>query len=164
MQLLGRISAGTGRVRDIRSRSVARRIATLVAIFALGAATSSCSRTEAPATPAPGAGEVTAEAEIEVHTVPVRRGAIVQRIEAPGTLEAKRESKIGAEVQGRIDRVFVEEGDRVDAGAPTSRRSARCSRRATGSSKARTTARRRSGSSLSSRSAASPRGSLARPG
>jgi RND family efflux transporter MFP subunit len=53
-----------------------------------------------------------------VHTVPVRRGAIVQRIDAPGSLEAKRESKIGVEVQGRIDRVFVDEGDRVEAGAP----------------------------------------------
>ena len=29
-----------------------------------------------------------------------------------------RGSKIGAEVQGRIDRVFVDEGDRVEAGAP----------------------------------------------
>jgi membrane fusion protein (multidrug efflux system) len=118
MRLLGRISAGTGRMRDIQSRSVARRIATLLAIFALGAAISSCSRTEAPATPAPGAGGAAAETEIEVRTVPVRRGAIVQRIEAPGTLEAKRESKIGAEVQGRIDRVFVDEGDRVETGAP----------------------------------------------
>ena len=55
--------------------------------------------------------------EYEVQTVPVRRGAIVQRIEAPGSLLARRESKIGTEVQGRIDRVFVDEGDRVEAGA-----------------------------------------------
>jgi len=102
---------------------MAKRIAPLLAIVALGAAISSCSQTETPATPATSA-EAAGEAEIEVHTVPVRRGAIVQRIEAPGTLEAKRESKIGAEVQGRIDRVFVDEGDRVEAGARSSRSTA----------------------------------------
>jgi membrane fusion protein, multidrug efflux system len=117
MQVLGRISATIERVRDIQSRSAAKCIAPLLAILALGAAASSCSRTETPAAPGVST-KSAAEGEIEVHTVPVRRGAIVQRIEAPGTLEAKRESKIGAEVQGRIDRVFVDEGDRVDAGTP----------------------------------------------
>jgi RND family efflux transporter MFP subunit len=53
-----------------------------------------------------------------VQVVPVRRGSILPRISAPGTLEARRESQIGVEVQGRITRVYVDEGDRVEAGAP----------------------------------------------
>lgn len=117
MPLLGRISADIERVRDIQSRSAANCVAPLLALLALGAAITGCSRAETPAAPGASA-EAAAEVEIEVHTVAVRRGAIIQRIEAPGTLEAKRESKIGAEVQGRIERVFVDEGDRVEAGAP----------------------------------------------
>ena len=116
MQLLGRFSADIERVRDIQSRCAAKCIAPLLALLALAAAITGCSRAETPAAPGASA-EAAAEVEIEVHTVAVRRGAIIQRIEAPGTLEAKRESKIGAEVQGRIERVFVDEGDRVEAGA-----------------------------------------------
>jgi RND family efflux transporter MFP subunit len=56
--------------------------------------------------------------EVEVRTAPVRRGAILRRIEAPGSLLPRRESKIGTEVTGRIDHIFVDEGDHVDAGAP----------------------------------------------
>ena len=66
-------------------------------------------------TPAPGAGP---EPELEVRTATVRRGAIAQRIGAAATLEAKRESRIGPEVQGTLLHVFVDEGDRVEAGAP----------------------------------------------
>jgi membrane fusion protein, multidrug efflux system len=58
------------------------------------------------------------EPVVEVETAAVRRGAIAERISAPGTLVARRESRVGPQVQGRIERVFVEEGDRVDAGAP----------------------------------------------
>jgi membrane fusion protein (multidrug efflux system) len=43
----------------------------------------------------------------------VVRGPISQRISAPGTLAPLRESRIGAEISGRIERVFVAEGDRV---------------------------------------------------
>jgi RND family efflux transporter MFP subunit len=56
--------------------------------------------------------------EVEVETVPVRRGSIVRRISAPGSLEARRQSQIGTEVQGRIEHVFVDEGDPVPAGSP----------------------------------------------
>lgn len=56
--------------------------------------------------------------EVEVRTAPVRRGAILRRIEAPGSLLPRRESRIGTEVTGRIDHIFVDEGDHVDAGAP----------------------------------------------
>jgi len=117
MRLLGRNSAHIERVRDIQSRTATRCIAALVALLALSAASGGCSRADAPSAPVASA-QPAAEAETLVHTVPVRRGAIVQRIDAPGSLEAKRESKIGVEVQGRIDRVFVDEGDRVEAGAP----------------------------------------------
>jgi membrane fusion protein (multidrug efflux system) len=58
------------------------------------------------------------EPEIEVRTLPVRRGTISQRIRAPASLEARRESRIGPEVQGTLVRIFVDEGDRVAAGAP----------------------------------------------
>jgi membrane fusion protein (multidrug efflux system) len=58
------------------------------------------------------------EPELEVRTVPVRRGTVAQRIRAPATLEAKRESRIGPEVQGTLLRIFVDEGDRVEAGGP----------------------------------------------
>ena len=113
--MLGRNSAHDQRTRDIRSRSAAKCIAALLALSALGSG--GCSRADAPAPPVASA-EAAADPEIEVHTVPVRRGAIVQRIDAPGSLEAKRNSQIGVEVQGRIERVFVDEGDRVEAGAP----------------------------------------------
>jgi len=55
---------------------------------------------------------------VDVQTDRVRRGAILQRISAPGTLLAKRESRIGPEVAGRIARIYVTEGDRVATGDP----------------------------------------------
>lgn len=115
--MLRRNSAHTSRPGDIQSRGAARGVALLLFVLAFAATSGGCSRSDAPAETA-AAAEPSADTEIEVRTVPVRRSAIVQRIDAPGTLEAKRESKIGVEVQGRIDRVFVDEGDRVDAGAP----------------------------------------------
>lgn len=59
-----------------------------------------------------------AEVVVEVETATLRRGPIAQRISAPGSVAARRESRIGAEISGRIDRVLVSEGDRVEAGAP----------------------------------------------
>jgi len=70
-----------------------------------------------PADLAPGR-ELAVEPVVAVETARVRRGSIVQRISAPGSLLARRESRIGAEVGGRIVRIHVEEGDRVAAGAP----------------------------------------------
>ena len=58
------------------------------------------------------------EVVVEVRTARVRRGAILQRISAPGSLVAMRESRIGAEVRGRIEHIFVSDGDRVEAGDP----------------------------------------------
>jgi len=65
-------------------------------------------------------GDVAAAPEpvMEVDTALVRRGSILQRISAPGSLLARRESRIGPEVRGRIEEIVVEEGDRVAAGDP----------------------------------------------
>ncbi len=86
-------------------------MATAALAFALGACGS-----QTPPTPV--AEGPSAEPVIEVETVRIRRGAILERISAPGSLVARRESRIGAEVRGRIERVFVAEGDRVEAGDP----------------------------------------------
>jgi membrane fusion protein (multidrug efflux system) len=59
-----------------------------------------------------------ADLAIEVATAAVRRGAILEKVSAPGSLRARRESRIGAEVSGRIQQVFVGDGDRVEAGDP----------------------------------------------
>jgi len=58
------------------------------------------------------------EAVTEVETALLRRGTITQHVSAPGSVVARRESRIVAEVSGRILRVHVFEGDRVEAGAP----------------------------------------------
>lgn len=59
-----------------------------------------------------------ADTTVDVQTARVRRGSVVATVSAPGSLLARRESHIGTEVAGRIDQVFVAEGDRVEAGAP----------------------------------------------
>jgi membrane fusion protein (multidrug efflux system) len=69
------------------------------------------------ATPAPEEGQA-AEPALDVQTAPARVAPIGQRITASGTLEARRESRIGTEVQGRIVKVFVDEGDRFAEGDP----------------------------------------------
>jgi RND family efflux transporter MFP subunit len=62
--------------------------------------------------------EASVEPELEVATAVIRRGSIEASVTAPATLEAVRESRIGPEVQGTLLHVFVDEGDRVEAGAP----------------------------------------------
>ncbi len=54
---------------------------------------------------------------VEVVAERVREGTISQRVFAPASLAARRASRIGAEVPGRIQEVFVRSGDRVDEGA-----------------------------------------------
>ncbi len=60
-------------------------------------------------------GEVGAAPELEVATTSVRRGTIEHSMSAPATLEARRESRIGPEVQGTLLHVFVDEGDLAGA-------------------------------------------------
>ncbi len=63
-------------------------------------------------------GQAAASLAVDVSTVRAQRGSITQVISAPGSLVARRESRIGAEVRARIERVYVSEGDRVEAGDP----------------------------------------------
>lgn len=93
-----------------------RRIArSAVAAVALAVGIGCGSEAEPPLPPAVAAED---DPVLEVTTARVRRGSILQRIAAPGSLMALRESRIGPEVSGRIERIFVSEGDRVEAGAP----------------------------------------------
>jgi RND family efflux transporter MFP subunit len=76
----------------------------------------------APPAPPP-AGESAAdpaavEPVVTVQAARVRRGTILQRISAPGSVLARRESRIGPDVGGLIAEIFVREGDRVAAGDP----------------------------------------------
>lgn len=89
-----------------------RRVWGLGCAVAIAAACGSPQPIEAPRAVSAGDGAV------EVATAPVQRGAIQPRITAPGSLVARRQSEIGAEAQGRIEQVFVDVGDRVEAGAP----------------------------------------------
>lgn len=75
-----------------------------------------CDRSSTPEAPA--VAESQPETLLEVTTARVRRGSILQRIAAPGSLLALRESRIGTEVTGRIEHIFVSEGDRVEQGDP----------------------------------------------
>jgi RND family efflux transporter MFP subunit len=81
-------------------------------VAALTAAACDGGPADGTAAPAP------AEPVIEVQTQLVARGSIAQRVIVPGSLVARRESRIGAEVDGRIVRIHVAEGDRVAEGQP----------------------------------------------
>lgn len=89
---------------------------TALAPLLLALAGAACGGAESQSSQAPT--PPVAAAGIEVTTAPVVRGEIAQRISAPGTLAALRESRIGTEVRGRLQEVFVSEGDRVEAGDP----------------------------------------------
>lgn len=77
-----------------------------------------CDQTAARSSTAPAAPVQEAETVVDVETARVQRGAVSATVSAPGSLMAKRESLIGTEVAGRIQQVFVSEGDRVELGAP----------------------------------------------
>ncbi len=89
----------------------------LVAIW-LGCSSPNEAKTVVNEGPASQGVERALEPAIEVSTARVRRGSILERVSAPGSLRARRESRIGAELSGRIEQVFVTDGDRVEAGAP----------------------------------------------
>ena len=55
---------------------------------------------------------------VEVDTARIRLGSIVQRISAPGTIEARREARIGPEVRGTVATIHVDEGSWVEKGDP----------------------------------------------
>lgn len=87
------------------------RVLSLALVAALGG----CRASEPAVRPN---GEAPAELAVEVATARVRPGAVLQRISAPGSLAARRESRIGPEVGGPIVEILVAEGDRVAAGDP----------------------------------------------
>jgi RND family efflux transporter MFP subunit len=67
--------------------------------------------------PASAQESASAQPILPVTTARVENGSIAQHVSAPGSLMARRESRIGAEVRGRIQTIFVQDGDRVEAGA-----------------------------------------------
>jgi RND family efflux transporter MFP subunit len=76
-------------------------------------ANAGCDEDSVRPTPAISRPAPAAEPIFTVDTALVRRGSILQRIRAPGSLLARRESRIGPEVRGRIAEIYVDEGDRV---------------------------------------------------
>lgn len=96
-------------------RGASTRRAAAVCVGFLTLAALACQR---PPPAAPGRADTSDEPAVAVQTAPLRRGAIGQHVSAPGSVVARRESQIGAEVSGRIVRVHVSEGDRVAAGDP----------------------------------------------
>jgi len=98
--------------RVLRLRSIGLSVLLCALVVQAG-----CPRASEPGA-TEGAEAQPAEPLIEVTTARVRRGSIMQSISAPGSLLALRESRIGPEVRGRIERIFVTEGDRVEQGDP----------------------------------------------
>lgn len=92
-----------------------KAVVLLLAVFALPLAGSGCGRRDLPDAER---SDAIAPLVVAVDVATVARGDIAQRIAAPGSLAALRESRIGAEVSGLIQAVFVREGDRVEQGAP----------------------------------------------
>jgi membrane fusion protein (multidrug efflux system) len=90
----------------------------LLAIAWLGCGPQSGSEPAPPAAPPAEAQGRPGDPIVEVTTARVQEGSIAERVSAPGSLRARRESRIGAEVSGRIGKVFVNDGDRVEMGAP----------------------------------------------
>jgi RND family efflux transporter MFP subunit len=97
------------------------RIATPIALAMISAAAFACGRSQPPAASvaAPAtelARERIAVLRVDVKTTRIARGVIQPRVSAPGSIVARRVSHIGAEVRGRIEKILVDEGDRVAAG------------------------------------------------
>lgn len=96
-------------------RNIAQVTTVLIALIGLGCGS------EQPSSPVSARPDGTPPPSITpilpVHTASVELGSIAQRVSAPGSLMARRESQIGTEVRGRIQQIFVQDGDRVEAGA-----------------------------------------------
>src|ERR1051326_2642717 len=56
--------------------------------------------------------------EVQVTPVPVQIKEFRRNVEAVGSLFPQEEVPVSSEVDGKVDRVFVDVGDRVDAGQP----------------------------------------------
>ena len=103
--------------KGVRIRSVARAGTRRIALVICAVAWMACNLSSE--TPAPEATRVAAvEPVVEVQTARIRRGSIVQRISAPGSIVAHREALIGTEVRGVLAQIYVDEGSRVEKGDP----------------------------------------------
>ena len=78
----------------------------------------SCGGSDSQPVPAPDSPEGAAAQPIVVETAVVRRGTVLAKLTSPGSIVARRSSEIGAEITGRIERIFVDVGDHVQAGDP----------------------------------------------
>lgn len=61
-------------------------------------------------------GEQPASATTVGPTLPVKRGTVVTAIDTTGNVSARREAALTFEVSGRVNQVYVSEGDEVEAG------------------------------------------------
>ena len=57
-----------------------------------------------------------ARVKVQVNVVKVRRGDICSPIMATGTILPQEESRVGAKISGRIEKIFVDEGDEFEKG------------------------------------------------
>jgi len=88
-----------------------------VAALACGHSEPTTAPAEAPAATRP-ASRSAAPLAVDVETIRIARGAIQPHVSAPGSIVARRVSRIGTEMRGRIEQVFVDEGDRIATGDP----------------------------------------------
>lgn len=58
-----------------------------------------------------------AQTAVAVNAVEIRRGDIYQPVIATGSVVPFREANVGAKISGKIERIFVNEGDQVRGGA-----------------------------------------------
>src|SRR5512139_1732908 len=109
-------SRRAGRSGGVLATVNLRGLGRVVRFLLLSSLFLACNRT--PQSVPDSAPRSSADPAVEVKTIPLRRGTIVQVISASGSVVARRVSQVGAEVTGRIVRVHVSEGDRVESGAP----------------------------------------------
>jgi RND family efflux transporter MFP subunit len=103
--------------------AIRTRTGILGCLLAVSALLFGCGAEEVPSAPPPSE-SLTAEAEdgearirlVEADRVVLDR--LAARVEASGSIRARRVSKLGAEVRGRIVKVYVDVGDRVEVGDP----------------------------------------------
>jgi len=101
----------------MRERTMTARVVRFLAGSALALFATSCGVDLADSS-APVADHSIEVPVADVDTELIRRGSIIQRISAPGSILARREAQIGAEVRGLLTEIYVDEGGRVEQGDP----------------------------------------------
>ena len=59
-----------------------------------------------------------ADNSLQIHTLPVELKQLHRNVESVGSLFAQEEVTVSSEVEGKVDSVLVDVGDRVEAGQP----------------------------------------------